>query len=137
MSQPLFEWFKDYKKLEDEIIYLENKLHRSKRELMRWSVGDLSKYKLTAESDGAKLEEHIAAIEYELANKMNDQYDLKILISKFEGLENKILFGKYVQRKTLESIARELGYSSSYVYQKHAEISRRIKLAEELTLFLQ
>lgn len=137
MSQPLFEWFKDYKKLEDEIIYLENKLHRSKRELMRWSVGDLSKYKLTADSDGAKIEEHIAAIEYELANKMNDQYDLKKLISKFEGLENKILFGKYVQRKTLESIARELGYSSSYVYQKHAEISRRIKLAEELTLFLQ
>ncbi len=137
MSQPLFEWFKDYKKLEDEIIYFENKLHRSKRELMRWSVGDLSKYKLTADSDGAKIEEHIAAIEYELANKMNDQYDLKILIGKFEGLENKILFGKYVQRKTLESIARELGYSSSYVYQKHAEISRRIKLAEELTLFLQ
>ncbi len=137
MSQPLFEWFKDYKKLEDEIIYLENKLYRSKRELMRWSVGDLSKYKLTADSDGAKIEEHIAVIEYELANKMNDQYDLKILISKFEGLENKILFGKYVQRKTLESIARELGYSSSYVYQKHAEISRRIKLAEELTLFLQ
>ncbi|MFB6585679.1 hypothetical protein ACFCVQ_08400 [Bacillus thuringiensis] len=133
----MFEWFKDYKKLEDEIIYLENKLHRSKRELMRWSVGDLSKYKLTADSDGAKIEEHIATIEYELANKMNDQYDLKILISKFEGLENKILFGKYVQRKTLESIARELGYSSSYVYQKHAEISRRIKLAEELTLFLQ
>ncbi|AQY42263.1 hypothetical protein P4V72_28470 [Bacillus thuringiensis] len=133
----MFEWFKDYKKLEDEIIYLENKLHRSKRELMRWSVGDLSKYKLTADSDGAKIEEHIAAIEYELANKMNDQYDLKKLISKFEGLENKILFGKYVQRKTLESIARELGYSSSYVYQKHAEISRRIKLAEELTLFLQ
>ncbi|KAB1364017.1 hypothetical protein, partial [Bacillus thuringiensis] len=114
----MFEWFKDYKKLEDEIIYLENKLHRSKRELMRWSVGDLSKYKLTADSDGAKIEEHIAAIEYELANKMNDQYDLKILIGKFEGLENKILFGKYVQRKTLESIARELGYSSSYVYQK-------------------
>ncbi|MEC2650177.1 hypothetical protein P9Z36_26410, partial [Bacillus cereus] len=100
----MFEWFKDYKKLEDEIIYLENKLHRSKRELMRWSVGDLSKYKLTADSDGAKIEEHIAAIEYELANKMNDQYDLKILIGKFEGLENKILFGKYVQRKTLESI---------------------------------
>lgn len=137
MNQPLFDWLKDYKKLDDEIIYLENKLHRSKRELMRWSVGDLSKYKLTADSDGAKIEEHIADIEYELANKMNDQYDLKILISKFEGLENKILFGKYVQRKTLESIARESGYSSSYVYQKHAEISRRIRLAEELALFLQ
>ena len=38
---------------------------------MRWSVGDLSKYKLTADSDGAKIEEHIGAIEYELANKMN------------------------------------------------------------------
>ncbi len=137
MNQPLFDWLKDYKKLEDEIIYLENKLHRSKRELMRWSVGDLSKYKLTAESDGAKIEENILVTEYELANKMNDQHDLKILISKFEGLENKILIGKYVQRKTLESIARELGYSSSYVYQKHAEISRRIKFAEELALFLQ
>ncbi|MGQ7098080.1 hypothetical protein ACUOAQ_07490, partial [Escherichia sp. SP-MK] len=54
VSQPLFEWIKDYKKLEDEIIYLENKLYRSKRELMRWSVGDLSKYKLTADSDAAR-----------------------------------------------------------------------------------
>ncbi|PFK05939.1 hypothetical protein COI98_30640, partial [Bacillus cereus] len=32
----MFEWLKDYQKLEDEIIYLENGLDRSKKELKRW-----------------------------------------------------------------------------------------------------
>ncbi|XLP22415.1 hypothetical protein ACFMB7_29055 [Bacillus toyonensis] len=102
--------------------------------MKRWISGDLQDVRLTQGSDGAKVEERIEAIEYELAHKMNDICDLKDLISTFKGLENQILYGKYAQGKTLEYLAIEFGYSRSYIYQKHAEIMRRIKFAEELSL---
>ncbi|MGH0943825.1 hypothetical protein ACQVTS_21600, partial [Bacillus mycoides] len=117
----MFDWLKDYQKLEDEIIYLENHLYRSKRELKRWVHGDLAKYKLTVDSEGAKVEEQIEVIEYELAHKMNDLYDLKKVIRTFEGLEHKIMYGKYVEGMTFDKIAEELNYSTQYIYNKHAE----------------
>ncbi|HGH7178532.1 TPA: hypothetical protein ACJMKL_000672 [Bacillus luti] len=131
----MFDWLKDYQKLEERIAYLDYNLDKTKAELKRWVSGDLREVRLTAESEGAKVEERIEAIEYELAHKMNDICDLKDLISTFKGLENQILYGKYVQGKTLEYLSVEFGYSRSYIYQKHAEIMRRIKFAEELTLF--
>lgn len=135
MNHHLFDWLKDYQKLEERIAYLDYNLDKTKAELKRWVSGDLREVRLTAESEGARVEERIEAIEYELAHKMNDIYDLKDLISTFKGLENQILYGKYVQGKTLEYLSVEFGYSRSYIYQKHAEIMRRIKFAEELTLF--
>ncbi|EOO41268.1 phage protein [Bacillus cereus VD133] len=131
----MFNWLKVYQELEQGIAYLNYNLDKTQAELKRWVSGDLREVRLTAESEGAKVEERIEAIEYELAHKMNDIYDLKDLISTFKGLENQILYGKYVQGKTLEYLSVEFGYSRSYIYQKHAEIMRRIKFAEELTLF--
>ncbi|OUB07821.1 hypothetical protein BK708_37400 [Bacillus thuringiensis serovar yunnanensis] len=127
----MLDWLKDYQKLEDEIIYLENNLYRSKRELKRWMGGDLSKYILTAESDGAKVEEQIEIIEYELAHKMNDMFNFKKVIRTFHGLEHKIMYGKYVDGKTLEKIAEELEYSPRYIYNKHSQIKRMIEYAQK------
>lgn len=127
------EWLKDYQKLEVDVIYLENKLERAKKELGRWIYGDLAKYKLTADSDGAKVEEHIEAIEYELAHKMNDLFSMKKLIRTFTGLENVILYKKYVEGMTLEKIAEELNYSPRYIYNKHSQIKRMIEYAKNLS----
>ncbi|MEC2390241.1 hypothetical protein BK709_04825 [Bacillus thuringiensis serovar shandongiensis] len=131
----MFDWLKDYQKLEERIAYLDYNLDKTKAELKRWVSGDLRDVRLTAESEGAKVEERIEAIEYELANAMNDMYKLKNLISKFRGLDNRILKMKYVDGMTLEEIAEDMNYSSSYIYKKHAEIIRRIKFAEELALY--
>ncbi|PGM94529.1 ECF-type sigma factor [Bacillus cereus] len=128
----MLDWFKDYQQLEDEIIYLENHLYRSKRELKRWMGGDLSKYKLTVDSDGAKVEEHIEAIEYELAHKMNDVFDLKKLIRKFEGLDHQILKLKYMDGMTLASIASELNYNPDYIRRRHAEVMKIVKFVDAL-----
>lgn len=103
--------------------------------MKRWVYGDLQEVRLTADSEGAKVEGRIEVIEYELAHKMNAMYDLKELISKFKGLENKILKMKYIDGMTLEEIADDLSYSSSYVYKKHAEIMRRIDFAKQLALY--
>ncbi|PGL87857.1 hypothetical protein CN931_01350 [Bacillus sp. AFS054943] len=131
----MFDWLKDYQKLEERVAYLDYNLDKTKAELKRWVSGDLREVRLTAESEGAKVEERIEAIEYELANEMNDMYKLKNLISKFRGLDNRILKMKYVDGMTLEEIAEDMNYSSSYIYKKHAEIIRRIKFAEELALY--
>ncbi|WP_103652641.1 hypothetical protein [Bacillus thuringiensis] len=126
----MFDWLKDYQKLEEEIAYLDYNLDKTKAELKRWISGDLRGIRLNAESEGAKVEERIEAIEYELAHKMNDMYKLKRLISKFRGLDNKILKMKYVDGMTLEQIAEEISYSSSHIKKKHAEIVRLIKFVE-------
>ncbi|WP_342761483.1 ECF-type sigma factor [Bacillus sp. BR3(2024)] len=131
----MFDWLKDYQKLEEDIEYLDYNLDKTKAELKRWVSGDLREVRLTAESEGAKVEERIEAIEYELGHKMNAMHDLLKLISKFKGLENKLLKMKYVDGMTLEEIAENMNYSSSYIYKKHAEIIRRIKFAEELALY--
>lgn len=126
----MFDWLKDYQKLEERIAYLDYNLDKTKAELKRWVSGDLREVRLTAESEGAKVEERIEAIEYELAHKMNDMYKLKNLISKFRGLDNQLLKMKYVDGMTLEQIAEEISYSSSHIKKKHAEIIRLIKFVE-------
>lgn len=130
MNHHLFDWLKDYQKLEERIAYLDYNLDKTKAELKRWVSGDLREVRLTAESEGAKVEERIEAIEYELAHKMNDMYKLKNLISKFRGLDNQLLKMKYVDGMTLEQIAEEISYSSSHIKKKHAEIIRLIKFVE-------
>ncbi|MEM5663813.1 hypothetical protein AAHB94_08340 [Bacillus toyonensis] len=126
----MFDWLKDYQKLEERVAYLDYNLDKTKAELKRWVSGDLREVRLTAESEGARVEERIEAIEYELAHKMNDMYKLKKLVSKFRGLDNKILKMKYVDGMTLEQIAEEISYSSSHIKKKHAEIIRLIKFVE-------
>ncbi|EOO23471.1 hypothetical protein IIU_07032 [Bacillus cereus VD133] len=129
----MLDWLKDYQKLEDEIIYLENDLDRSKKELKRWVYGDLQEVRLTAESEGAKLENRIAVREHDLAHKMNDMHNLIKIVGTFHGLENKIMYGKYVEGKTLEKIAEELEYSPRYIYNKHSQIKRTIEYAQKLS----
>ncbi|MEB9611473.1 hypothetical protein P4J23_15710 [Bacillus cereus] len=123
----MFDWLKDYQNLEEDIEYLGYNLDKTKAELKRWVSGDLQDIRLTAESKGAKVEERIEAIEYELAHKMNDMYKLKKLINTFKGLEHKIAYLKYVEGMTLEKIAEELNYSSQYIYNKHAAMRDKVE----------
>ncbi|HDR4482486.1 TPA: hypothetical protein QCQ09_004126 [Bacillus cereus] len=123
----MFDWLKDYQKLEEDIEYLDYNLDKTKAELKRWISGDLREVRLTAESEGAKVEERIEAIEYELAHKMNDMYKLKNLINTFKGLEHKIAYLKYVEGMTLEQIAEQLNYSSQYIYNKHAAMRDKVE----------
>ncbi|XKK19174.1 hypothetical protein HFP66_22235 [Bacillus sp. A17A.1] len=126
----MFNWLRDYQKLKEDITYLEYNLDKTKAELRRWVSGDLREVRLTTESEGAKVENRIEAIEYELAHKLNDMYKLERLISKFRGLENQILKLKYVDGMTLEEIAEAVNYSSSHIKKKHAELVRLIKFVE-------
>ncbi|PEA86393.1 hypothetical protein [Bacillus thuringiensis] len=128
----MFDWLKDYQKLEENIEYLDYNLDKTKAELKSWISGDLREVRLTAESEGAKVEERIEAIEYELANKMNAMYELIELINKFKGLDNQILVKKYIYGMTLGQIACNLNYSPNYIKRKHAEVRKIIKFVDDL-----
>jgi DNA-directed RNA polymerase specialized sigma subunit len=130
----IYEWLKDYRKLEDEIAYPESNLERSESELKRWTSGDLLSIKLTDDSIDAKLEESIKQIKVELAHKRRDLENLVSLIGTFRGLENNILYKKYIEGKTLVSIADEIGTSPNYIYNKHAKIMRMMEYAHEVKL---
>lgn len=128
----MYEWLRDYQKIEEDIAYLEFNLEQSQKELTRWVDGDLRDVKLTAESDGARLEERIERIEKELQIKRVERENFLKLISKFKGLDNQLLRLKYIDGLTLEEIAEDLNYSASYIYKKHAEIVKMIKFAHEI-----
>ncbi|PEL12682.1 sigma factor-like helix-turn-helix DNA-binding protein [Bacillus sp. AFS017336] len=131
----MYEWLKDYQRLEEEISYLEFNLEQSERELKRWVFGDLSDVKLQAESDGAKLEDRIEWIKNKLTERIEQKEQLVILVSTFKGLDHKVLRLKYIDGCTLEEIAEQLNYSSSHIKKKHAELVRTIKFAEEYTAY--
>lgn len=125
----------DYQELLNEIDYLEFQLDRNKRELKRWNYGDLQDVKIAEGAIASTLEERIAAMEHELAHKMNDLYDTKKLINTFKGLENQILYYKYVEGMTLNEVAIELDYTPGHIYNKHAEIMKRIEFVHKITSF--
>lgn len=102
--------------------------------MKRWSSGDLYNVKLNENSIASGLEDTIFNIEYELAHKMNELLNAERLIKTFKGLENQILFYKYVKGKTLNDVAIELGYSPGHIYNKHAEIMKRIDFAYKINL---
>jgi DNA-directed RNA polymerase specialized sigma subunit len=126
----LYEWLRDYQKLEEEITYLEFNLEQTERELKRWVEGDLYGVRLTEGSLGGKVEEVIEKIKDDLEFKRKQKLNLIQLVEKFKGLDNKILKMKYVDGMTLDNIAHDLGYSTSHIYKKHAEIIKMIKFAD-------
>ncbi|MBF8418935.1 DUF1492 domain-containing protein [Heyndrickxia coagulans] len=129
----VYEWLRDYQKLEEDIAYPEFNLEQTERELRRWVSGDLSGVKLEADSLGAKVEDNIKRIKNEIKFKQEQKEKLTSLVEKFKGLDNQILRMKYIDGMTLEGIAQELNYSSGYIYKKHAEIMRMIKFAESFS----
>ncbi|MEC1377347.1 DUF1492 domain-containing protein [Heyndrickxia oleronia] len=132
----MYEWLKDYQKLEEELAYLEFNLEQTEIELKRWTSGDLAKVKLQEDSLGAKVEEVIEKIKNDITFKKEQREKLIQLVNTFKGLDNQILKMKYIDGMTLESIAEELNYSASYIYKKHAEMIRMIKFAETMNLSL-
>lgn len=107
-------------------------MDRTKAELKRWISGDLQDVRLTAESEGAKVEKRLEVIELDLAYKMNEMHNLLNLISEFKGLDNKIIRMKYIDGMTLSSIACVLNYNVDYIKRRHSTIARIIKFADKI-----
>ena len=129
-----YQWLQEYQKLEEEIDILKWRIRKSESELERWyDPKDLGRVKLTKESNASHLEENIKRDKAFLGEKELAMEALMIMIERFKGLDNQILKMKYLEGMTLDLIAESLSYSNSYIYQKHAQLVKMIKMTEEVT----
>ncbi|EOH55928.1 hypothetical protein UA3_01111 [Enterococcus faecium EnGen0263] len=126
-----FQWLKDYQELDEQILYLKWNLNKSKLELNRWVNGDLADVRIEKNSRSASLEENIKKIENELRLLIDQKEEMLLLIDSFSGIDNQIVKMKYVNQMSLEDIAEDIGYSSSYVRQRHAEIRKTLNFLDE------
>ncbi|WP_117170590.1 hypothetical protein [Paraliobacillus sediminis] len=113
----MYESLEKFQLLEEEIAYLEFELNRIKRDLNQ-------------DSNCRSIQEKSKQITDDLISKKEQRDEAINLLNKFKGLENKILYGKYVEGKTLVRIAKELHYNVNWIYQKHVALIRMIKFAE-------
>ncbi|WP_143560338.1 hypothetical protein [Sporosarcina sp. P17b] len=70
--------------------------------------------------DIRKLEKYIAA-------KKNDEADFLELISKFKGIESRVLKLKYIDGLSLEQVAHSLNCGSGYIQKVHADLIGAMK----------
>ena len=126
-----FQWLKDYKELDEQILYLKWNLNKSKLELNRWVNGDLADVRIEKNSRSASLEENIQKIENEIEILEEQRQEMLAIINSFKGIDNEIIRKKYVEGCSLEIIAEEIGYSASYVRQRHADIRKTLNFLDE------
>lgn len=77
------------------------------------------------------LEENIQKIENEIEILEEQRQEMLAIINSFKGIDNEIIRKKYVEGCSLEIIAEEIGYSASYVRQRHAEIRKTLSFLDE------
>ncbi|EMF0460704.1 hypothetical protein ACJZQ8_000243 [Enterococcus hirae] len=126
-----FQWLKDYQELEEQILYLKWNLNKSKLELSRWVYGDLADVRIEKNSRSSMLEENIQKIENEIEILEEQRKEMLAIINSFKGIDNEIIRKKYVEGCSLEIIAEEIGYSASYVRQRHADIRKTLNFLDE------
>ncbi|ALS03085.1 hypothetical protein ATZ33_17385 [Enterococcus silesiacus] len=126
--------------MDHELYELKITLEINRRELSRWQNyldgddGDLAKHQtfLTALHKQKQLKGVIEELDQRVEKLEKEREEIIQLIDKFNGLNQRILKLKYVEGLTLESIADELGYSYSYIKNKHAEIMRMIRFTKRV-----
>lgn len=126
-----FQWLKDYQELDEQILYLKWNLNKSKLELNRWVYGDLADVRIEKNSRSSMLEENIQKIENEIEILEEQRKEMLAIINSFKGIDNEIIRKKYVEGCSLEIIAEEIGYSASYVRQRHADIRKTLDFLDE------
>lgn len=126
-----FQWLKDYQELDEQILYLKWNLNKSKLELNRWVYGDLADVRIEKNSRSSMLEENIQKIENEIEILEEQRQEMLAIINSFKGIDNEIIRQKYVEGCSLEIIAEEIGYSASYVRQRHADIRKTLNFLDE------
>lgn len=126
-----FQWLKDYQELDEQILYLKWNLNKSKLELSRWVYGDLADVRIEKNSRSSMLEENIQKIENEIEILEEQRQEMLAIINSFKGIDNEIIRKKYVEGCSLEIIAEEIGYSASYIRQRHADIRKTLNFLDE------
>ena len=119
--------------MKEEIETIQWKIRKCESELDRWLVGgDLSSVRITSGSRSSRLEEEIQDLNDYLEALIASEKRLIKMVSRFKGLDNKIIKMKYIDGMALKEIAQELNYSYQYIVNKHSAIVSTIKFIEDM-----
>ncbi|WP_153464797.1 DUF1492 domain-containing protein [Sediminibacillus terrae] len=129
-------WINKYWELQGDIDEIEWDIRKTRLEMKRWKEGgDLfikNKFE-TVLFHQQRVGQALGSLENLLKEKLQLKKELIDLIDTFKGVENKILKMKYIDGMTLENIAYELGYTPGYIYNKHAQIVKSLKLLQKVS----
>lgn len=121
-------WIHEYKELENEYMRLLESLELITLEFDRWNKGDLflknNYVTVLQKKQELLLQKESVDIEIKLLKERMD--NIVEVYSVNKHLENKILILKHIEHKTLREISEILGYSESYIKNKHAEIRKAL-----------
>ena len=73
----------------------------------------------------------MARIEQEIELLEEQRTEMLAIINSFAGIDNEIIKKKYIDGCSLDVIAEEIGYSASYVRQRHAEIRKTLDFLDQ------
>lgn len=73
-----------------------------------------------------KLNNKVAIIQAIVDDKRETQRDVLDKLKQLEGLEYKIAYKRFIENKTLNEIAEELGYSDSWIRKQSSDITKRV-----------
>ncbi|WP_243299130.1 hypothetical protein [Bacillus litorisediminis] len=134
----MLDTFIHYNDLRLEMEVVKEQIYFTEKELEYWfgirmhdkelegiPLGAIGVHKFGVPAALEQAEKKINAI-----NKLRDRLEkleteegkIRELLSRFKGLEYKIAYMKYVERKTLREIAEELCYSYDYIREVHSRM---------------
>lgn len=121
--------FQLYNDLQLEIEVIQDLIESNINERKQWLAG--GRLFNTVPLDNAflrvdKLSEKIEALQEELAIKQNMMFNLRQKLNKFEGLEYRVAYMRTIEKKKLNVIADELGYSYDYIREVNARIKQTV-----------
>ncbi len=74
-----------------------------------------------------ELNNKVAIIQAIVDDKKETKTEIIKRLKELDGLEHRIAYKRFVEGKQLDQIAKELGYSDSYVMKKSAKVTKIIK----------
>lgn len=123
----MIEIFTSYNNLLLEIQWLEDQIELCKEEREQWWIGGRLFKRVPMDNAAERydrLTEQIEKMEKLLDIKSRFKTKIHGYISKFEGVENQIAYKKYVEGKTLQTIADELCYSYDRIRHIHSKMQK-------------
>lgn len=73
-----------------------------------------------------KINNEAAILQAILDDKRETQMEILEKLKQLEGLEYKIAYKRFIENKTLNEIADELGYSDSWIRKQSSDITRKV-----------
>lgn len=120
--------YKHYNDLQNEIDLLEYMLNQHISERKEWDFTGRLGSTVRMDQAAQRMDEitvHIDRLSLELDRKEKYRKHIEHKLQEFEAIEYQVAYKRYVEKKRLEDIAKDMGYSVDWI----KKVSARVKKA--------